>query len=272
MRKTKFIPPNKISWTQEMESFLIHNYQTKTNLELAKHLGMKLTSVRTKLYELGFKRIEMEYWNIEQIEFLKLNYQHMGDTEIAERFAKKYPKAKGWDKRHIEKKRRYLGLKRDQETILKIHKKNVKDGRFSLCPVKAWHTRGIPVVGVSVVWKGNGFHVPHVKTETGYRKLAHINYEKAYGPIKPNHMIVHMDGDTLNCEPSNLKMISKAENALRNNTNIELKDSYVLGILRLDEATKQEIKLHHPELINLKRNQLLLNRKINETRRNKNKA
>jgi undecaprenyl pyrophosphate synthase len=272
MRKNQFIPRNKIVWSEEMESFLIHNYQTKTNLELANHLGLKLTSVRHRLYQLGCRRMEMEYWTNEQIEFLKLNYQQKGDTEIAEHFATIYPKKKGWDKRHIEKKRRYLGLKRDQETILKIHQKNVKDGRFSLCPVKAWNTRGIPVVGVSVVWESNGIRVPHVKTETGYRKLAHVNYEKACGPIKPKHLVVHLDGDTLNCEPSNLKMISKAENALRNNTNIELKDSYILGILRLDEATKQEIKQHHPELINLKRNQLLLNRKINETRRNQNQA
>ena len=86
MRKTKFIPPNKIVWSEEMESFLIHNYQTKTNLELAKHLGLNLTSVRHRLYQLGYRRMEMEYWTDEQIEFLELNYQQMGDTEIAERF------------------------------------------------------------------------------------------------------------------------------------------------------------------------------------------
>lgn len=48
-----------------MLQYLVDNYQHKTNAELAAHLGLKRTACRMKLYELGYKRIEMEYWSEE---------------------------------------------------------------------------------------------------------------------------------------------------------------------------------------------------------------
>jgi len=41
-------------------------------------------------------------------------------------------------------------------------------------------------------------------------------WEKEYGSIPPGHVIIFKNFDTLNCELSNLEMITKSENMLRN--------------------------------------------------------
>tara|TARA_R110002050_G_scaffold69507_2_gene150316 strand:+ start:5351 stop:6139 length:789 start_codon:yes stop_codon:yes gene_type:complete len=61
-------------WEDQDIKFLKDNYRAMTNRELAAGLGIKLTTCRTKLYELGLKRMEMEYWTQEQIQFLKNNF------------------------------------------------------------------------------------------------------------------------------------------------------------------------------------------------------
>jgi hypothetical protein len=126
---------NKIQWTNDQLKFLKKNFYKLTNRKLADALGLKLTSVRTKCYELGLKRMELEYWTKEQVRFLRQNYKKIGDLELAEIFNQKWHKDKGWSKKHIEKKRRYLGLKRTEEEKNLIPIRTVRAGRFALCPV-----------------------------------------------------------------------------------------------------------------------------------------
>jgi len=118
----------KTIWTTEMDNFLRSNYQSKTNQQLAFTLGLKLTITRNRLRELGLKRMEMEYWNDEQIQYLKDNFQTTGDVEIAEYFQENYPKNKIWRKQHIRKKRGYLDLHRTKEEIFTIASMNAKPG------------------------------------------------------------------------------------------------------------------------------------------------
>lgn len=122
------MPPNATIWTQEMLDYLKNNYQHKTNAELARYLGLKKTICRMKLYELGFKRMVMEYWSQEQIQFLKNNYKSMGDVEMMEIFKKRWPKNKGWKRSAIHKKRKQLGLFRTAEEIHKLASRNSSKG------------------------------------------------------------------------------------------------------------------------------------------------
>ena len=103
---------NKIDWTDKRLKFLKENFNTMTNQQIADSLGLKITSVRHKCYELGLYKMTLEYWTDEQVDFLLKNYKEKGGTELAEIFNKKWYKDKGWTKKHIEKKRRYLKLKR----------------------------------------------------------------------------------------------------------------------------------------------------------------
>lgn len=52
---------NAYPWSEKELQFIKDNFFKMTNPNLAKALGLKLTSVRTKCLELGLKRIEMQY-------------------------------------------------------------------------------------------------------------------------------------------------------------------------------------------------------------------
>lgn len=257
----------KIIWTDEMIDFLKSNFYSMTNRELANALGLNITKVREKCYELGMKRMEMEYWTREQIDFLQAYYPIMGDVEMAELFNQMYPKEKGWTKKHIEKKRRYLKLKRTKEQIAEIKQRNVHQGRFSINHWKRWKGQGREQ-GELAVWKYHtGTPVVVIKWSGGrffgiYDTWAHINWMLHYGPIPEGMNIIHKDGDTLNCDISNLQMLSNADNSRRNAAKSihELSDNYIKGLLAPKAPELKE--LIPPELIELKRQQILLKRAI----------
>lgn len=91
-------------------------------------LGVRLTVLRNKTRELGLKRMELEYWCPEQVQYLKDNYKVKGDVEIMEYFIKEYPKQKGWKRGAIWKKRKQMGLLRTDEEKRKIVVKNCSPG------------------------------------------------------------------------------------------------------------------------------------------------
>jgi hypothetical protein len=108
--------------------FLQENYLKKTNDELAAELGLRKTVTRNKLRELGLKRMELEYWNEEQVQYLRDNYKTIGDVEIMEHFIQKYPKQKGWKRGAIMKKRSQMALLRTEEEKAAIVAKHVRPG------------------------------------------------------------------------------------------------------------------------------------------------
>jgi hypothetical protein len=113
-----------------VEQFILDNFYQKNNKEIAQELNIPLHQVRLNAYKLGLKRINLEYWTNEQIEFLKDNFESIGDTEIAEIFQQKFPKSKPWTRKHIDKKRNYLNLHRTPEQIALIKKRNIDAGMY----------------------------------------------------------------------------------------------------------------------------------------------
>jgi len=49
-----------------------------------------------------------------------------------------------------------------------------------------------------------------------WRLKSRHNYEQAYGPIPPAHIITYKDGDKTNCDPENLELLSMHTNARMN--------------------------------------------------------
>lgn len=119
---------NATVWTDKMIADLKENWRRMTNRELATYLGTRLTVTRNKLRELGLKRMDLEYWNAEIIEFLKSSYRTMGDVEIMNFFKKFYPKNKGWKKGAIWKKRKQMGLIRTEEEKKILSVRNMSKG------------------------------------------------------------------------------------------------------------------------------------------------
>jgi hypothetical protein len=58
-----------------------------------------------------------------------------------------------------------------------------------------------------------------------WRELRRFNYEKFIGPIPAGMLVTSIDGNSLNADPGNLKLITRAENALRNHNRLKASES-----------------------------------------------
>jgi len=98
-----------------------------------------------------------------------------------------------------------------------------------------------------------------------FRAKHRVEWEKVNGPIPSGHCLWFKDGNPLNAEVSNLELITRKENRLRNSSSVLLKDRYVANCIAWrDPDLKEEIIHQHPALIQAKRTELLINRKIKE--------
>jgi hypothetical protein len=233
----------KIMFSEEDIQFIKDNFQSMTNQQIADALGLKKTRVRTKAYELGLKRMELEYWTPKQVKFLKENYKEIGDSELAEIFSAKWYKAKGWTKKHIEKKRRYLKLKRTKLQIKKIHKRNVLMGRFKDCPINAWKTRGVAKIGDKRVWyRQDDTPFVVIKEKYGFVHYNRWLWEKHFGPIPKGMNVKITSDDKINYTEKDLILITNAENAILNSKNRlppELQETFRL----IKKINKQYLKM-----------------------------
>jgi HNH endonuclease len=218
---------NKIQWSEAEINFLKENYNNCTNAQLFEKLNkpnIRPTSLRHKLYELGLFKMEMEYWNEAMVKFLTANYKKLGDTEIAEIFNKKFPKNKGWTKKHIEKKRRYLNLKRSSLQLKKIKERNRLAGAWVIANQKMWETRGTNPIGTIVKWGDRIL----IKTKSGYEFLNRFVYQKQYGKIPEGGNIYHKDGNKENCDINNLYLVMNKEQGYISRKKAAEKEMYLL--------------------------------------------
>jgi hypothetical protein len=263
----------KHHWTKEEIKFIRRNWKKMTNPELAKSLGLTLTLLRTKLYELGYKRIELAYWTKEQIAFLKSKYRKIGDVELAIIFESRWPKNKKWTQKHIEKKRKYLKLNRTKKEIEAIHKRNVDRGAFKLCALKRWLTTGQAKEGEVRMWNGsNGIKIPMIKIEGEFVQWARWKWEKHRGPIKKGMNVVFKNGNARKL--SNLVLMTDAQLCKQNSllSSKGLSDNYIAGIMAKKDKQLKKAILENKSLIELKRTSLILNRTINAKQQNQTKA
>jgi hypothetical protein len=206
----------KIIFSDEEITFIKNNFHSMTNDAIAAALGLKKTRVRTLAYEMGLKRMELEYWTPNQVAFLKQNYQSMGDVMIAEFFENEWPKNKPWTKQHIEKKRRYLKLKRTSIELQQVHLLNKSTGRLTVANRRRWETTGSNAVGTIVLWNCNGYKIAQIKTENGYVHYNRWLWEQHHGAIPAGYNIVKKEGCPEIATIEFLEMITKGENAIRN--------------------------------------------------------
>ena len=99
-----------------------------------------------------------------------------------------------------------------------------------------------------------------------WKPLHRYLWEKAYGKIPKGHVVRFKDGDPMNCTLDNLELMNRRKNMQRTKMQYgggapeRLTDGYVRWILKqYHELEEENIS---PEMIELKRAQLLLNREI----------
>lgn len=209
----------KIILSSDEIKFIKDNWTIKTNPQLAAALGLKLTRLRYFLSEMGLKRMEMEYFTVEQVEFLKKSYKKIGDVELSEIFEAEWPKNKPWTEKHIRKKRCYLNLHRTKTQIDKIKVRNTKSGRYNTVNQR-WKATGVTEVGKIKIWKNydgtNNLVV--IKLETGFVHYYRWLYMQHFGPLNSDQIVRRKKNvyksDILNIE--DLEVITRSENSLRN--------------------------------------------------------
>lgn len=245
-----------------MIAFIRKNYSSMTNQEMADHFGIKIQALRPILYELGYKRIELQYWTKEQIDWLISNYRVMGDKEIAENFNRLFHKKKRWTLKHIEKKRSYLKLKRTRTELKAIKERNRKNGAWAMCASKRWDKTGRAKEGEIRYWRRiDGKMIPYIKVNGRF-----VPWNRwAVGRGAEGMNVIFKDGNHRNLSPDNLEIITNAEHARRNSqkSSIGLSDNYVLGLMTFSNKEARALLKEESEIIQAKRDQILLNRKIN---------
>lgn len=200
--------------------WMVKNFNKYTNQEFADKLNCSIDVIRKHLHARKMFRQIIEYWTPEQVAYLKKFYKTIGNTEMAYIFNIKWPKIKTWTFKHIEKKCKYLNLKRTPDQLKKIKSRNTKRGAFKTG--KTWLTRGIAKEGEirihrSAVRRKDGSPVLFkvIKTGKGFKLAGHYLYEKHFGKIPAGYVIGYKDRNNMNIDISNLEIITRAEHVNR---------------------------------------------------------
>lgn len=117
----------RISWTEDKIRYLHNNYNIKSAKEIAKNLGCTAKAVHLKAFKLGIKGRDprtaslglLKKFTIEDVDFLKLNYEQLGPSKCSEILNK--------NKSGLIKLAHRLGLKSTESAGLKNslkHKSN----------------------------------------------------------------------------------------------------------------------------------------------------
>ena len=235
---------NRVILEDNEIDFIRKNYKNMPHWQMAEHLGLKLTTFRYNFYRLGLLRQEQQSWTAEQTEFLIENYKTIGDTELAKIFATRWDKKKGWSKKHIEKKRRQLKLKRTAKECKAIHQRNKDNGVFKDCANKMWASVGVTPVGEVKVWYFGTTKTPTamIKTKKGFKAYNRWLFKKTYGKVPAGKLVVNSKDEIITTNPAHLELITRKELAARNK--IKSVSPVIRKNRKLIKQIIQELKNH----------------------------
>lgn len=177
------------TWTSEELSFLEEFYPKLSAQEIAKRLGRKKHQIYRKAHEMDLRK---------PIEWIRENARknsQENENWKATQFRKGHrPHNKGKRIENPHPNSVATQFKKGH----KPHNTKEKDG-------------------VITIRKHKGVEYKTIRISEGNWKFLnrHI-WEDAHGPIPPGHAICYRDGDPMNCQLSNLELVSRAELMKRN--------------------------------------------------------
>jgi HNH endonuclease len=278
----------KTKWSQKDVQFILDNYKTMDNFELADALSKTYGQVKTKVSNMKlnrgkeWKRKCQAKWNAkskncfnwtpERLEYLKENINLIPSKQIAKMF--------GCSETVIRLKCKNANIHPTPDAL----KTFIEDSRFSIGHIPANKgKKGIsPPGSVATQFKKgsvpkNTLHDGAITVRKNHKKGIQIKYIRIspgnwlelknylwvqhHGPIPKQHVVRFKNGKTMDVRIENLECISKAENA-RRNRNLDA-DTCIASFISRDPEVKKEL-LKRPEILDLKREQLKLRRSINE--------
>lgn len=237
------------------------------NRDMAKHLGVCVQYVRDAAYKLGLYRMRLEYWTPVQVRFLTKHYHKCGDKKLAEIFQNKWPKNKKWTSKHIDKKRGYLGLKRTPAEVLAIRQNTSMCGVYVLGPKKIWMRRGeVPEKSV-VVWATDSQY-PSVWIKVNGRFQSYYRYlwRHAGKYIPKGKIVTRKEGIIEVKSVKDLECITRSDLTIRNGKKAfgMMSDNWIASIMSFKDPELRSFLKDNPALIDVKRQQIILKRKISQ--------
>jgi len=272
-KQTNRTAHGKFEFTLAHETFIRDNFDKMSNKELASAMGFKLQFLRAKCHAMKLYRMKLEYWTDEQVAFLRENYRHIGDKELASIFNTKWKKNKTWTLKHIEKKRSYLKLKRTKDELNAIRDRNVELSVWSRGKGNThWLTYGVARQGeIRMIVLASGRLTPMIKVGSFWKAWARYTWEQAYGTVPKGMMVCFKNDDPMEYKKgiAELELLTRDELADRNRKKCitGLSDNYVAGMLSYGKPELKQFIKDNPMLIELKRNELLLTRAIKQHER-----
>lgn len=233
--------PARREFTDHQIEYMHANCRTQMPKEIARALGLDAGVVYRYMHNNGIKmsraescrlrgqrRIGFTTYTAEEDQYIREHYLIMPIKAMANELGRSWT--------GIMARLRNMGLELPKE----VREHNSKIGRFH--PGHISHNTGKPLpehirekikhtqfkpgnLPKNTLYDGalsiraDARGVPYKFIRVGlsrWESLARYNWRKAHGPIPHNHCIIYLDGDTLNCELSNLKLITRREHMLRN--------------------------------------------------------
>lgn len=267
------------------------HYQAMTQSELAKMLG------KSKLYVQGLIKSQgLTYpreWIIERRKHAadKRFSDHPSDDFIRKNYdkipLKRIATMIGRSDTFVRTRLKRLGLK-VPEHIVEMRKleSRIKPGHVPVNKGKGmsdeqrkkvahtWFSKGnlpyntLEDGAVTIRYDKQGAPYKYVRLGLGKWIEEHkLVWERHHGPPQKGFVIFHLNGDSLDNAISNLATRTKAEHLEANIGRSELTDNYVGRMLSPRDKELRSAVLEHPDLIDLKRNQLKLKRQCkNQTK------
>lgn len=219
--------------------------------------GRTRKTIYWKAGVLGFTRQTFKRYVESDDIFIKENYRTKGNFELG-RILKRTGKS-------ISKRMIILGLKRTDDDLKFLSKTNrgcFKVGKKSEREVPNGNLR----LNLDDKSKKSFYDI---KINKKFIRLSRYLYENYHNvKLKKTDVVFHADGDSMNVLKENLVLITRADLL---NKNIMNDDAFIKRIFRINDLELiEKLKIENPELIDLKRNTLLLNQKINKKENAKN--
>lgn len=196
---------NLNKWSEEEKEYIFANYKGVGPQEMAQRLSKKFGKEYTRL------RVKCFYGNHKLSSGLTGRFE-TGNIPYIDPLAGRRP---GSVATHFKKGRRAENTQ-EVGTILKVSISKTKKlkGQKQYLKIK---------VGMPDKWK-----------------MLHIyNWEKVNGPVKKNEVITFLDGNPFNCDISNLRKITRTDNALFTTLNIDRN----FGTEEVFQASLQYVRL-----------------------------
>ncbi|MBD2753726.1 HNH endonuclease signature motif containing protein [Spirosoma validum] len=253
-------------YSDSQKQFIRDHFQSMTNAEIGQALGRSKASVASIASDMGLvKNVEAKFraasigqrnrkdaWSDADIQCLRDNYQTHSRTDLAKLLGRKWGAVKS--------KARQLRLIKTTEAVRAILQRpnagQFKKGSLPKNTIISDQT----VIRTRYNYKRK-IATQYIRLGLGkWQELKHYVWEQANGPVPKGMILAFIDGDE--CQLDNLELITMAENARRNSGTINLPDSYVASLMSVRKPELKQELLKHPEIIDLKRQELKLKKSI----------